>query len=328
MGKLIPALQIVHITDLHLCAGYSDRGKIAKERRLFGIQLRKLVEKKNLFGWHEGTLEHDETCEASFERFLRDLRARAPSWFEGGAETWLVDTGDLTTYGDEGSMQVAHKKLAHWQSILGAKSRLLFGNHDAWPGSQPAMLRHDWEQRIQLQQTQIGEFTPWRCETWLTPLSLNIAQDMRIELYGLDTVTYDLWGGIVALGYIRPETLSALKERASTRLAGFEGRAYRIVATHHPVRFPYTKEEQRVFSKLPYFLPAMQLKNDADVVEFLRNDQRRSQRSPSISTRTSSPLRSYASRLSRSSSRRERKGRRQGRTIQRSRFSSWAAPQC
>src|SRR6187549_3459113 len=105
----VPVLQILHISDLHFCDGFSDQAKLAREGRMWRLRLRKILEKRAWFGWHEGTLDHDDTAEAAFLEFLQDMRASDGEWFpddEGKANppTWLIDTGDGTTFGDQASM--------------------------------------------------------------------------------------------------------------------------------------------------------------------------------------------------------------------------------
>ena len=67
----VPVLQIIHVSDLHFCDGYSDQAKLAREGRMWRLWLRRVIEKRDWFGWHEGTLDHDETAAAT----LRALEA-------------------------------------------------------------------------------------------------------------------------------------------------------------------------------------------------------------------------------------------------------------
>src|SRR5438093_1173827 len=113
--KPIPLAQIIHISDLHICQGYSDRAELERQRRLgrlaFGglrLKARDWIQKFDLLGWSDGTLDHDADAQGAFGKYLIKLENEAPEWFSDGEypmpSTWLLDTGDLTTFGDRPSM--------------------------------------------------------------------------------------------------------------------------------------------------------------------------------------------------------------------------------
>jgi hypothetical protein len=274
MAKLVPLLQIIHGTDLHLCDNYSDRVQLGSDEKSWLLRFRDMVEKRNLFGWHEGTLQHDESCEEPFERFLTALKKGAPEWFgdpdkRSSPQTWLIDTGDLTAFGDVASMRAAHHKLARWQSILGCRALFLFGNHDAWPGAQPAFMRPDWSKTIEIQRSAIGEFDPWRSDRWLAPLEVSVSSiGVRIELYGLDSVSYRFGEGVTALGRINEDAIEQLVANIRAEHASHRQPTYRILATHHPVVFPFCPSDVRKFC----LVPAMRLVNAEQVIRILRNE--------------------------------------------------------
>lgn len=142
----IPVLQLIHISDLHVCAGPPpDQAMLASEGRKWRLAFRQRIEQGDWFEWHEGTLSHDDTAILRFEEVLKGLRASGGrTWFGGtgtqAPQTWLVDTGDLSTYGDEASIRQGWQKLKQWQELLGkCPMRVLYGNHDAWPGTLPGL---------------------------------------------------------------------------------------------------------------------------------------------------------------------------------------------
>ncbi|HMN82026.1 MAG TPA: hypothetical protein PKA20_19165, partial [Burkholderiaceae bacterium] len=177
MAEAIPVLQIIHVSDLHFRhPDYSDLADLAREGRMVRLQIRKLIEKRDWFGWHEGTLDHDECADRAFLEFLRDLRAIDGIWFpdeddKANPPTWLVDTGDGTASGDDASMRLVQDRLRDWEAtLLGCQLRTLYGNHDAWPGIQPA-LRGGMDHRrlADVQRTRVEEWPCWRSEKWRDP---------------------------------------------------------------------------------------------------------------------------------------------------------------
>jgi 3',5'-cyclic AMP phosphodiesterase CpdA len=267
----VPVLQIIHVSDLHFCDGYSDQAKLAREGRMWRLWLRRVIEKRDGFGWHEGTLDHDETAAAAFQSFLQDMRAEDGEWFpdEVGTPnppTWLIDTGDATTFGDAASFKTAQTRLGQWRDALqGCEVRWLYGNHDAWPGTQPGVVAGPGFEAIgEAQRNLILEWEPWQPHRWLDPLVAQGPNGVRIECYALDTVSFGWWDNLRAIGRIDGKVLSGLCNQIASRDAAS---ALRILATHHPIAFPY---EARDESK--WFVQQMVLAQSGKVIERLRNE--------------------------------------------------------
>jgi hypothetical protein len=266
-----PVLQIIHVSDLHVCAGHSDQAKLARDGRMWRLRLRRLIEKRDWFGWHEGTLDHDDTAEATFTAFLSDLRAEDGEWFPDHADrpnppTWLIDTGDGTTFGDASSMAAVQRRLEAWQQTLeGCEVRWLFGNHDAWPETQPGVLigaGHD--AMAELQRTQVYQWAPWQPHRWRQPLVALTPGGARIECHAISSVSFDWWDNVRGVGRVER---SALEDLCDDIRASPPGRSLRILATHHPVAFPYEARDERM-----WFVQQMVLARSGRIVERLRND--------------------------------------------------------
>ncbi|MBU4279584.1 MAG: hypothetical protein KKG11_04065, partial [Gammaproteobacteria bacterium] len=135
-----PLLQIFHITDLHFIDDYDDVARLIAERRWFSLLLRKTFSTAKPRMMHEGTLGHEDTAISAFSRILAAMKKQDKDWFPNGDQegphTWIVDTGDATTFGDVRSMDLAYKSLNEWRSMVGsAKLLSVVGNHDLWPGT-------------------------------------------------------------------------------------------------------------------------------------------------------------------------------------------------
>lgn len=257
---------------MHFCTVRSDKAALTRDGRWAGLLLQRLIERGNAFRWHEGTLEHDATAVRAFENFLFDLRSNDPEWFNpvDRPPTWLIDSGDATTFGDEASMVEAHRRLARWQELLDATAvRSIYGNHDAWPGAHPAMhIGTGYTERAEVQRNQIGQFPPWQEHHWQPPLCVDMPSGISVEAYATNTVSFGLWDNIRALGRIPEQEVEALHALVSARHKPPK-RALRVLVTHHPVAFPYAFSDERTF----LLIKQMALENSALVTQRLSNDQ-------------------------------------------------------
>lgn len=252
MTTRVPLLQLVHISDLHVGDGYDDKARIAQQERGLRRKLRDILEFHNVAGWREGTLTSDTTAIRALEAFLKSLRVQDGEWFSApgtpGPETWLLDTGDLTTFGDSKSIDLALVRLERWRKLLDpCQARVLFGNHDAWPGTQPAILAGgQWQQLMDSQRKLLDSYPLLRTPGWLHPFSVeNKALKIRIELYGLSSVLFGAWPNMRAIGEIESADIDALERTIASRESP-DVRTYRVLATHHPLTYPYEPADTRV----------------------------------------------------------------------------------
>src|SRR4051812_2803197 len=120
--NLLPVLQIIHITDLHVKHLASNRAKELSVGRRLAARVENKFKSSPL--WVAGTPGHLPKAPESFKRFLQELKKREPGWFgdpedKDSAQTWLIDTGDLTTFGDEDSIKQGKEYLKTWLEELG-----------------------------------------------------------------------------------------------------------------------------------------------------------------------------------------------------------------
>lgn len=285
--SLLPVLQIIHVTDLHvkhINANYAK--KFYAKRRYAARFTQNMIERFDLFGWNEGTQGHYPHAPESFLRFLQKWRDKDKRWYgkrddEDSAQSWLVDTGDLTAFGDEDSVKLGKQWLRDWCANLGDIDLLsLYGNHDAWPEAHPALaIVGRMQDDIRTQRDKILKWPEWRPDNWLDkPLSVKIPStgwspgtESRIELYALDTVCWNASANTLAVGSISAEHLEKFRSRLKTQWTNNNARHFRILATHHPLAFPHSYRESHVLF-LP-FVPSMKLLQAARWVRELRNDR-------------------------------------------------------
>jgi hypothetical protein len=269
-GDLVPVLQIVHVTDLHVKHTTANAASpLASKTRILARIAQNLVRRRNLLGWEEGTQGHLPRAPKAFATFLEKWwTARDAQWQR--VPVWLVDTGDRTAFGDAESISAGARYIDWWSAALGGcPVRTLYGNHDMWPETLPAFNLT----QIKDQRDRIRAIPGWDVRDWVrNPLSAPIpGHSATISLYALDTIAWGaLWGSVRntrAVGHLRGDEvlhLRLLLEGAAKR--GTTG--LRILAMHHPLAFPWEASELggKIISKL-------KLLKEEKWAAFLRNDR-------------------------------------------------------
>ncbi|MCI0627700.1 MAG: metallophosphoesterase [Acidobacteria bacterium] len=280
---MLPVLQIIHVTDLHVkhISASPDHKLYATKRRIAARIAQKIIENLDLFDWNEGTQGHYYHAPASFSRFLKKWREDDKRWYgkpgEDSAQTWLIDTGDMTAFGDDASLAAGRKYLDEWRSDLGdCELRTLYGNHDAWPEILPThVIFGCMLGEIKIQRQRITTRPEWNFADWLdNPLTVEIPGTAahgasRIELYALDSVCWGAFSNTRAVGRISAADLETLRKRLREQWQGSQTRHFRIIALHHPLAFPYTYKKSHSL----VVLPSMTLRQTAKVMRELRNDR-------------------------------------------------------
>lgn len=261
-------LHIVHVSDMHCKSGASEvdiategkvRWTIRQLRRVGrGVWADQLEQR-----WENGLAGHDPLAH---DRMCEFLSAFAGHPEFAGVETWLLDTGDLSTLGDEASLRTALGWLDDYAAILGATARLvLHGNHDAWPGRFPMAAGR---KEIQSQQVALRQLLD---KTW-PDTSVHTAiphSSARLRLNAINSTTGDRMANTFARGVVDmdPPWPSFLGHNQLERLAkqmqqGFPAdratRDFRILALHHPVHYPPPRPSRQ-----------MSLRNDGEVADAL-----------------------------------------------------------
>lgn len=257
-----PVLQIVHVTDMHVKdVSTNPDHALQGRRRGWARFFKRRAEQSH--DWDDGTQGHYPLAPEAFRRFLMDWMAREPAW--RAVPVWLVDTGDRTAFGDVASIQLGERHLAMWQAALGGcEVRTLFGNHDAWPGTQPGLA--PWAAASQ--QAVVAQQPGWNTGDWLkSPLSVKLpGGQTSIRLYALNSVCWSLVSNVLAVGEVDSASQSAFVARLRFDAAlGEQG--LRILALHHPVAFPWTADETHRAG----VVPQMRLLHDEDVARWLGN---------------------------------------------------------
>ncbi|MFP5405765.1 MAG: hypothetical protein ACLGHY_05320 [Gammaproteobacteria bacterium] len=162
--------------------------------------------------------------------------------------------------------------IEQWRKRLRADAlRSLYGNHDAWPGTLPLLAGGPWPQRGEEQLTQLREWDEWLSERWRTPLSVQApGADAHIELYGLDSVCFGPLDNTRAVGRLSREILKKLAKAIDGRQQ-LGGRRYRILATHHPLAYPFQRAQTSA-AYMPW-LRTMHLEHAAEAIRFLKNEK-------------------------------------------------------
>lgn len=230
-----PVVQIVHYSDLHIVGP-----DYMAQRRSFEALLKRLpgMLKQGVAGASLAAL-------SAFEDFVRDIASDA-TWRD--KPIWLVDTGDGTTFGDDRSLDAW---LNDWSpkflAAAGAngKQLVLYGNHDAWPGTFPLLAPRSMEaHRDKLRSARFPQ-------TWPTqPLTTLLAGSAgpEVQLYALNSVDHTLWANTMARGAVLPDrhwqkqgtmpgprASDDLDLTASASAGTSATSHFRILAMHYPV---------------------------------------------------------------------------------------------
>lgn len=197
----------------------------------------------------DGVAPHDPGAVGRFKRFLENSTINDPDWCDVPA--WLVDTGDVTTFGDAMSLS---RGLTHLSDFAAAAAippdrvLKLHGNHDAWPDGFPL-----WAPPGAIETWRTTLRTLWYDTQWpAAPLSVRFGVDGgAVHLFGLNSVVHDRGPNAFALGEIkedrwwqrgkrRPDDGVQLAQLAALvdSLSKPGDRHVRIVVTHHPVFYP------------------------------------------------------------------------------------------
>lgn len=229
-----PLLQVVHISDVHIAVG-SLAGRLPP----IADRLARCAAPLPILGpWvRHGMDPYDPTAIRPFEDFLRRTTSPTSGWV---GPTWLVDTGDLTTFGDEPSL-VAGRRLLHRWGRYCSRTLSIHGNHDAWPEDFPLAPKAAIEShRARLRTQHYPQEWPEAPECYDPPNS-----PVRIELYALNSVEHMPRLNALALGRIKHDRY--WETPAGKRIRGYSlrrlqsqvprsnRRALRLLAVHHPI---------------------------------------------------------------------------------------------
>lgn len=227
-----PLLQIIHYSDIHLAGdGWLQKRWIASRQV-------PLEHRQGLAGARLAILD-------AFEDVIGGLTVRDSVW--SNKPTWLVDTGDGTTFGEKNALNEWDRRSTRFLQAAGKQARPLrvYGNHDAWPQVHPLGVLHaPWKMGTHRDMLRSQHFK----ETWPEPaLAVPIpGTNGQIELFAVNTVDHELFVNVLALGAAardrdwthfqqipRPTPAGDLAKRALQHNSVQNN--FRIAAMHYPV---------------------------------------------------------------------------------------------
>jgi 3',5'-cyclic AMP phosphodiesterase CpdA len=248
-----PLLQLLHLSDLHWApddvSEVPVRGFVDKVMRLayghVSLELR------------QGLAGHDPIAIDDFEESVVDAVDNSEGWRE---RTWLVVTGDLSTWGDDESVRQALSFVANTAGRLGVGWTAIYGNHDVWPGRYPRHPLHCLlgPQELDDRRTSLRrDFFPqdWPVlpltEGLGSPGGLPLAvrfrhRPGRLVCYSLNTIVHNPAWNVVALGHVANDRYwqHGADRRPQLDLLGAQWQAddVGIVLLHHPVHDPWASD--------------------------------------------------------------------------------------
>lgn len=247
MDDFTPFLQIVHISDLHVInPKTSNAVAVRRWIRNFRRYLPAVAEYIE-----DGVAPHDPLAISLFREFLEQITVQDPNWSK--CNTWLVDTGDLTSLGDGGSLDLGSDYLNSLAQVCPDVARV-YGNHDAWPGTLPLIAA------ISEFAKQIQSLISRKFSVACPQLALRVPIPHgggEVQLYLVDSVRHERLVNTLALGEVGKSQLDAFKDLVNKNYS-LSRRDFRILAVHHPVHYPPPRPSL-----------SMSMKNDRDVAKAL-----------------------------------------------------------
>jgi len=264
--KTEPVLQIVHLSDMHLV---HPSFKHSNETRVLRRLLKRFEKLQNVLPYRylpfwDSILEsannartilesgfdgHDEDSIKELIAWFRDRVRTDEAWSK--TPTWLLDTGDQSTNGDDQSLDYGLGMIAKFSEALGGAPYLrIHGNHDAWPGKHPLISSKSTIDTHKKKLRREHFIADYPC---FSQLSHTIpGTNSSIDVYSLNSVVHTWLKNGIARGEIKEDKywehsdkprediqLQALEALAVEKIANFGSRSLRLVLSHHPINIEY-----------------------------------------------------------------------------------------
>jgi 3',5'-cyclic AMP phosphodiesterase CpdA len=241
MAEPEPLVQIFQVSDLHI-------GNKNRPPALWRWSLR-LIPKVGP-SILQGLASHDRSALQAFETSAKAMLGASPEW-EG--KTWIACTGDLSTWGDDGSIKSAITQLEQIAQRCGDLPFVtIYGNHDTWDDGFPMF---DRQAMLDQRRTRLRALSAQFATNWpLAPLTCPVTgRRLEIDLVGsnrklifcsLNTVMHCRMENSLAHGHVREDRywedltypLIPQIDSLQAKLARLD--QIRVVLTHHPVHHP------------------------------------------------------------------------------------------
>jgi hypothetical protein len=198
----------------------------------------------------DGIAPHDRDAVGLFREFLQELVSQDEVWSK--CKTWLVDTGDLTSLGDQNSLNMGAQILNDLAKVC-PNFVSIYGNHDAWAGKLPIWTA---QSAVASKKKALAKLK-YSIDTPMLALQADIPNGGAIQLYALDSIAHNWWLNLRAIGEVSEEQLEAFATLVDANYTGGQPQ-FRILAVHHPVHYPPPRPSLQ-----------MSLSNDERVANFL-----------------------------------------------------------
>ena len=227
--------QIMHVSDMHVLAA---RHPTAPGIRILG-RILKTISNTLYKILIDGTAPSDPYAPIVFPRFIEQVAIKDSDW--SGVPTWIIDTGDHSTFGDRASLSRAQQYLAGFAAAgnpggPGNSVNNVHGNHDAWPDDFPLLAPSKISAHTNMIKRPPSSYAVRTAQAPIrTPLP---AIGAEIQLYTLDTVNDGFWQNSWARGIVNKSQLAGLDTLIQKQQGASEALHLRILATHHPIHYP------------------------------------------------------------------------------------------
>ncbi len=245
---MTPLIQLIHISDLHIIASTSADPAAGRRalHQLFGHI--PVLSNAAVDFFMRGVQGHDTQAWDDFVELFYDEPELLHRW-EG--RTRLICTGDLSTWGDDASLTLAHDQLNDLAKALKLGWHTIYGNHDVWPGvgSGPWSCNNTalGHRRTAMRQSYFGNTFPLSL-----PPHVNLNRGGVLSFHALNTIQHEQWPNTIARGRVQGDYYWDAQRSTPhqlQRIGGHVGAEVRVFLTHHPVcdpaKLPFKKLSNR-----------------------------------------------------------------------------------